>query len=119
MRRPPATLSGETCVTSVTLGRYTIGAGAPPPGTPAPRDRPPTYRGRGAPGQDSRDRPKGPYVPLVQIRCPNSGLWASTGIRLDLDEWESTPLQQQELACPICGQTHAWSKDDARIVTWA
>lgn len=109
-----------TSVTSVTRRRYFCGAGVPSLGTTRPATDPPRFAvaGRPAAGLEVIDR-KGLWVPLVQIRCPNSGLWASTGLRVDAEEWEPMRLPTRELVCPLCGVTHVWSKEDARIVTWA
>ena len=55
----------------------------------------------------------------VQIRCPNSGLWASVGLRAEPDEWETMDVSPGLSSCGVCGEPHSWSKRDARLVDWA
>jgi hypothetical protein len=55
----------------------------------------------------------------VQIRCPNSGLWASIGISAEDDTWGELEARFEVAACGVCGETHLWSKEDARLVDWA
>ena len=55
----------------------------------------------------------------VQIRCPNSGLWASVGLEVDDQEWHQMPVSDELSTCGVCGETHRWSKHEARLVSWS
>jgi hypothetical protein len=55
----------------------------------------------------------------VQIKCPNSGMWASVGIETEADQWEAMRAANESLDCGICGETHVWSKREARLVDWS
>jgi hypothetical protein len=53
----------------------------------------------------------------VQIKCPNSGLWASIGVSADQPGWDEVAGFSSS-TCGVCGETHTWTKDDARVVDW-
>jgi len=55
----------------------------------------------------------------VQIKCPTSGLWASIGMPADQQCLDQMELGAQSSVCGVCGETHIWSKADARLVDWA
>jgi len=55
----------------------------------------------------------------VQIRCPNSGLWASIGMQVDDERWQTMQVCNQGSTCGVCGETHTWSKHEARLVNWS
>ena len=55
----------------------------------------------------------------VQIKCPNSGLWASVGMDVDADHWEAMRVDRESSICGVCGEDHVWSKWEARIVDWS
>jgi hypothetical protein len=56
-------------------------------------------------------------MPLIMISCPSTGRSVSTGMAADAiswaaltDAWIGTSFR-----CPVCNQTHAWSKKDAHL----
>ena len=49
----------------------------------------------------------------VQIRCPNSGLWASIGMEVDAECWPTMQVSNESSTCGVCGETHTWDKMDA------
>jgi hypothetical protein len=55
----------------------------------------------------------------VQIRCPRSGLWASIGLEVDPEHWPGVEAYMEVATCGVCGDTHTWSKREARIVDWS
>lgn len=55
----------------------------------------------------------------VQIRCPNSGLWASIGWEVDDEAWSTMHVSNESSACGVCGESHTWSKHEARLVDWS
>jgi hypothetical protein len=55
----------------------------------------------------------------VQIRCPNSGLWASIGLEVDAQVWDAMAVSGESSRCGVCGDTHTWSKREARLVDWS
>jgi hypothetical protein len=55
----------------------------------------------------------------VQIKCPNSGLWASIGISVHPERWDEFEPQSPVAVCGVCEETHAWCKREARLVDWA
>jgi hypothetical protein len=56
---------------------------------------------------------------LVQIRCPRSGLWAWTDVRVDPRQWDPSGQVGRELACGICGERHLASSRDLRVPPWS
>ena len=62
---------------------------------------------------------KGGSVAHVQIKCPNSGLWASVGIDVDTELWETMRVDRESSICGVCGDDHVWSKREARLVDWS
>ena len=52
----------------------------------------------------------------VLITCPQTGHRIFTGLDMDKEEFERAQLPEQTMkACPACGQTHTWSKQDATL----
>ena len=49
----------------------------------------------------------------VMIRCPVSGDPTPTGMVADPNTWDARPIGLNRVSCPVCKQTHAWSKKDA------
>jgi hypothetical protein len=54
----------------------------------------------------------------VQIRCPNSGLWAWTDVDVDPTRWDPASLSGRQLHCKICGDPHLASSRGLRIPDW-
>lgn len=46
------------------------------------------------------------------IRCPNSDKFVYVGLNLEWPELDALQIGEQETECPICGETHTWSKAD-------
>ena len=49
----------------------------------------------------------------VMTRCPVGGEPIPTGLVADPKTWETRPIGLNRVSCPVCKQTHAWSKNDA------
>jgi hypothetical protein len=58
-------------------------------------------------------------VAEVQVRCPNSGLWASTGVEVEPEGWDPKDLVGRPLTCAICGERHEGSTRGLRVPPWA
>jgi hypothetical protein len=55
----------------------------------------------------------------VQVRCPNSGLWASTGEPVGSGQWQPADFAGREVVCGICGDRHVCSMRGVRVPPWA
>ena len=55
-------------------------------------------------------------MPLLMIRCPNTGREVSTGLNLAADSFASLPDKLVTSSCPVCGFYYTWLKCDARFV---
>ena len=55
-------------------------------------------------------------MPVLMIRCPNTGREVSTGLNLAADSFASLPDKLVTSSCPVCGSDHTWLKCDARFV---
>lgn len=53
----------------------------------------------------------------VMIKCPKTGKMIDTGMAMDEQSFRSSTLQNNQVGCPECGQTHTWDKDDAVVVS--
>lgn len=54
----------------------------------------------------------------IMIRCPNKNELVPVGIDTDKDSFASIPnVAATPLLCPLCGQEHAWSPEDAILET--
>ena len=51
----------------------------------------------------------------VQIKCPVTGKWVSTGFDMDRISFEGSDLSNNSVGCPACGGMHTWDKKDARL----
>ena len=49
----------------------------------------------------------------VMIRCPKTGRSVSTEIETEVSDFERLPYVQAELHCPLCGQSHMWTRREA------
>ena len=54
-------------------------------------------------------------MPLLMIRCPNTGREVSTGLNVAPDSFASLPDKLVTSSCPLCGSDHTWLKCDARF----
>jgi hypothetical protein len=61
----------------------------------------------------------GGAMTLVQIKCPRSGLWAWTDVRVDPQRWDPSSQEGRELACGICGERHLASSRALRVPPWS
>jgi hypothetical protein len=53
------------------------------------------------------------HMTNVMIRCPNTGQDIFTGV--EIHEVRSIPDGPSSVRCPLCGEDHTWSREDARI----
>jgi len=49
----------------------------------------------------------------VMTRCPITDDAIETGLMADPHSWDAHPIGLNRVSCPLCKQTHAWSKKDA------
>jgi hypothetical protein len=49
----------------------------------------------------------------VMIRCPVTGATIETGLMANPKTWNARPIGLNRVSCPVCKQSHAWSKEDA------
>lgn len=54
-------------------------------------------------------------MPEVLIRCPVTGKDVHTGIALQADVLLHSHIDPLPVACPHCGQQHAWRQQDAYL----
>ena len=55
-------------------------------------------------------------MPPVLISCPATGDLVPTGVQADdAEDFEHLPAQNLLIACPECGQDHAWTIADAVV----
>jgi hypothetical protein len=66
---------------------------------------------------DSKMLPGGGNERRVLIRCPQTGELVPTGLRMDVDAFNSVTLDEYITVCPECGEAHKWSKDAAFLET--
>lgn len=52
-------------------------------------------------------------MPMLMIRCPNTGKPLPTGIAMPKRALASASLIDKFLTCPHCGKVHIWDKEDA------
>jgi predicted RNA-binding Zn-ribbon protein involved in translation (DUF1610 family) len=51
---------------------------------------------------------------VVTITCPSTGQEITTGIETDEETFSCLPDVESHTLCPACGETHSWSKQQAR-----
>lgn len=50
----------------------------------------------------------------ILIKCPNTGKLIYTGFAMDMDTFESSPIEEMDpVECPACHKMHRWNKSDA------
>ena len=49
----------------------------------------------------------------VLITCPEKGKPVYTGLNYEWPTFDAAELPRQTVQCPLCGDTHEWTKDDA------
>jgi hypothetical protein len=52
-------------------------------------------------------------MPMVMIRCPQTGKAVATGIDTDPESFRKLPDVLAFVLCPHCGLEHAWRRDEA------
>jgi endogenous inhibitor of DNA gyrase (YacG/DUF329 family) len=51
-------------------------------------------------------------MPMLTIKCPNTGKPVITGISMDKQSFATATLTDNSVSCPHCGQAHVWTKKD-------
>lgn len=51
----------------------------------------------------------------ILITCPTTRKLIYTGFAMDADIFTASPVELNPIECPACGQTHSWTKRDARF----
>ncbi|MFA5516344.1 MAG: hypothetical protein WDA20_08660 [Desulfuromonadales bacterium] len=54
-------------------------------------------------------------MPEILIRCPVTGKDVPTGVALPAATFLKAEIDTFPVACPHCGQRHAWSKAEAYL----
>jgi hypothetical protein len=52
----------------------------------------------------------------VVIECPKTGQWIPTGIDMPRESFEASSFDNNTIQCSACGESHTWSKADAKVV---
>ena len=53
-------------------------------------------------------------VNRILIKCPNTGQLIYTGYSMDPQTFELSPIEEMDpIECPVCHQTHRWTKKQA------
>ena len=55
-------------------------------------------------------------MPILLLRCPNTGGEVSTGLNVDAHTFADLPDKLVTSNCPLCEEDHTWLKCDARYV---
>jgi hypothetical protein len=55
-------------------------------------------------------------MPLLMVRCPETGREFGTGIDVNAETFASLPDKLMTARCPLCGNQHTLLKCDARFV---
>jgi len=51
----------------------------------------------------------------IMIKCPNKGIFISTGIETDENSFSLLPDVPTRSRCAICGVEHVWWKHEAQL----
>ena len=55
-------------------------------------------------------------MPVVLFNCPKTKLPVPTGDKYDQVSWQALrPSQSIKFQCPLCRETHSWSKETAYL----
>jgi hypothetical protein len=60
-------------------------------------------------------RADSPLRVTIVIRCPKTGVEVPTGQVMDLEALHTLPKEKMALRCPVCGEVHDWSAEDALL----
>lgn len=52
---------------------------------------------------------------VVMIKCPDTGREIPTGIEVDRDSFQSTPVFFARTYCPVCRTEHEWFAKEAWV----
>ena len=52
---------------------------------------------------------------VIMIRCPQTGRDISTGVEMDMAEFQRAPVFFSRVLCPICAREHEWFAQDAWV----
>jgi hypothetical protein len=52
---------------------------------------------------------------FVVVACPITGREVPTGIVTDITSFANLPKGDAQFSCPACGQSHKWTRSDARL----
>jgi hypothetical protein len=52
-------------------------------------------------------------MPILMIKCPNTGQAVPTGIETDADSFAILSDTPSQTKCPVCGAMHVWWKREA------
>jgi len=52
---------------------------------------------------------------IVMIRCPATGHAVSTGIAVDRESFNATPVFYSQVFCPFCRTEHEWFAKEAWV----
>jgi hypothetical protein len=55
-------------------------------------------------------------MPLLTVRCPNTGRQFATGLHVDAESFARLPDKLVTASCPLCGDNHTLLKCDANFV---
>jgi len=65
--------------------------------------------------QVKKPRHKGVAMASVMIDCPETGREIYTGIETDEASFAKLPDVLSRMQCPVCGQEHVWTRENARL----
>ena len=52
---------------------------------------------------------------MVMVKCPQTGHAIPTGIMIDRESFQRSPVFFRRTRCPICNTDHAWFARDAWV----
>ena len=52
---------------------------------------------------------------MIMVKCPRTGHAISTGITIDRESFERSPVFFKRTRCPICNADHAWFAREAWV----
>jgi hypothetical protein len=52
---------------------------------------------------------------VIMIRCPQTGDSISTGVEMEMAEFQRAPVFFSRVRCPVCDQDHEWFAQDAWV----
>jgi adenine-specific DNA methylase len=55
------------------------------------------------------------YMGMVMVKCPQTGRAIPTGITIDRESFQRSPVFFRRTRCPICNTEHAWFAREAWV----